>query len=225
MAFDQAGIEARGFVEGVSLIVAWTAPHPEGTVFQIYCDGVLMWTGTARRAVLPLLAAANVEVGAVGAGESTTDFSADLPAQPTDRVRLTWTGGLMLGATIAGYRIYSGADAGDPVDYGADPLATVPAYAASLPSAGYGVGGYGSGGYGAPAASYSWTSGRLTSGTWAFGVVGFDDANNEGTPEEVTVAVVAPPRPPAADADGVRLHATFDPGTGEATLTWAASPT
>lgn len=225
MAFDQTGIEARGYREGISLIVTWTAPHAGGTVFHVYADGVMTWSGTARRVVLPLLTSANIEVGAVGAGESATDFSGDLPAAPTDRVRLEWQGGLMLGATVAGYRIYSGAAAGDPVDYSAEPVATVAAYAASLPSVGYGVGGYGSGGYGAPAASYAWTSGRLASGTWAFGIVAFDDADNEGAAEEVSVAIVAPPRPPAADADGVRLQVEYDPGTGEATLTWLASPT
>jgi hypothetical protein len=223
MAFDQTGIEARGFREGVSLIVEWTSPAAAGTVFQIYADSALMWTGTARRAVLPLLTSANIDVGAVGAGESAADFSADLPAVPTDRARLEWTGGTFLSGTITGFNIYQSAVAGGAVSYAAR-VAFVPAYGASIATTDFGAGTFGGGAFGAPEANYSWLSPKLTGGSWTFGVKPVDLAENEGAAQETTVAIVAPPRPPAADAEGNRLAVVYDDSTGEATLTWLASP-
>lgn len=214
MPFVQSGIEARGYREGASLVVAWVAPtHPAGTVFQVYRDGSLAWSGTARRAVIPYPGGGDtvaIDVGAVGPGESGTVFAASLPVSPRGRVRLAWTGDDADGL-VRSYRIHRGATPGAAVDY-ARPVATVPAYGASRVAAGD-----------SPPA-YSWTSPRLATGAWSLGIVPVDSAGNAGTAREVTVDVVSPPRPPAADGDGGRLDYSYDPDSAAVTLSWAASP-
>ncbi len=224
MGFDGSGIEARGYAEGVSLVVEWESADPPGTVFQVYRAGKLEWAGAGNRAVLPLYPAGPVEVGRVGSGESQGSHVADLPVTPLGCARLSWMGGTYLGADIAGYNVYREDEPGDGVNY-ASRIAYVPAYGASVVTAGYGDGGYGDGGYGDSSASYAWTSARLpSSGNWAFGVKPVDTAGNEGAEDEVIVTIEIPPGPPASDADGVRLHASYNPLTGDTTLSWLPSP-
>jgi hypothetical protein len=76
------------------------------------------------------------------------------------------------------------------------------------------MGGFGLGGFGHAPASYAWTSEPLAGGVWAFAVRPFDHAGNEGAARTFAAAVFAPPRPPAADAQGLRLHYNLDAGFG-----------
>ena len=91
---------------------------------------------------------------------------------------------------------------------------------------GFGMGGFGDGGFGRAASSYEWHSGPLASGTWEFAVVPFDRAGNaQGIPQIVSVALRRGPRPPAVDANGVRLSYSYSgPATRLVTLSWPASP-
>lgn len=229
MPFDQSAIsEPLATRDDASLIVSWSSTAAAGTLYQVYLDAKLAWSGTATRAVLPYpgeSAAVAIDVGTVAAGEGATSFAASLPAHPGggSRVRLSWVGGVYLSDDLEAFRVYQGVTAGGAVDYDAV-VATVPASTAGVVGGGYGTGGYGTGGYGASAMNYSWTSGVLSSGVWEFGVIPVDTAGNEGTPEEITATIAGPPRPPAANAAGARLTAAYDDGTAEVTLTWAASP-
>jgi hypothetical protein len=227
VAFSQATITDGPILAhaGRELVVTWASSSPDGTVFQVYLDGSLTWFGTARRVRLPWPSDdTRIEVGTVAAGEGATDFSGSLPAAPNDRVRLDWTGGSWQGADLAGFRIYQGMVPGGAVDY-TKPVATVPATVAGVSYDGWGLFAWGSGRWGQASVPYSWTSGRLAGGVWTFAVVPFDQAGNEqGTHLTVSATVVAPPRPPAADGQGVRLSYTLDPATRQPTLTWLASP-
>jgi hypothetical protein len=229
MAFSQASIsDVRVTRDGVDLLVSWSSSAPSGTTFQLYVAGMLTWHGFARSAVVPAPPAGSstrFDVGTVAADEGLVDFSASLPTPGGggNRVELTWAGGDYLAADIAGYYVYGGTTAGGAVSY-ASPLAAIPAYLAGQVTSGYGMGGYGAGGYGAAAASYSWTSGPLSGGTWNFAVKSFDAAGNLGTARTTSAVVAAPPNPPAANAAGKRLTYLFNPVSHVATLSWLASP-
>lgn len=226
MAFDQSHVTGvRCYRHGAELVVAWTSSDPAGTTFQVYVGRRLAWAGTRRTAHFPWPAdLVTVHVGAVGAGESKSDFSGSLPADPLDRVTLTWLGGTFLGPDIRGFRVYQSATAGGPVDFAAA-VADIAAYPNGNVTDGYGVGGYGQGGYGSAAGSYSWESARLGSGVWRFAVAAYDSAGNEDpSPPTTAVTVAVPPRPPAAASDGTRLSYTYSNSTHKATLTWLASP-
>ena len=227
MAFSQANIaDVTPARSGAELVVSWSSSDPEGTVFQVYLDNALAWFGTDRAVHLPWPSGRNlrISVGAVGAGEEDTDFSASLPAlNPTSKA-LAWEGGTFLAADIAGFRIYKSAVAGGPVDF-ATVLAEIPAYPGGVVTDGYGMGGYGRGGYGRAATTYAWRTPALGNGSWTFAVVPFDEAGNQpASPSAAIVAIAAPPRPPAADAQGRRLSYSYDSVSHIATLTWLASP-
>lgn len=229
MPFDQSTItDPRAARDDVSLIVSWASTLPEGTIFQIYVDSKLAWSGRERRAILPYPGpdrSITVDIGAVGAGESSTNFAADLPAVPGggSRVRLEWQGGAYLSPDIEAFDVYMGTAPGGAVDYGAA-VATLSAYTAGVATTTFGDGTFGGGAFGYPSASYAWTSPSLAPGLWWFGIAARDGAGNASTPEEISATIDGPPAPPAADAAGVRLQATYDDATGEATLTWLASP-
>jgi hypothetical protein len=100
---------------------------------------------------------------------------------------------------------------------------------------GFGLGGFSIGGFGLSGGKYVWTSKPLASGTWPFAIKPYDVCGNEGPAEVTSVALLIPPRTPAAFADGRRLtyalEAFGQTGFGQdgfgapvAVLVWLASP-
>ena len=61
-----------------------------------------------------------IDIGAVGPGEETTDFSAVLPAAASDRAQLSWLGGSYLDPTgnddVSGFRVYGEVVPGGGID-------------------------------------------------------------------------------------------------------------
>lgn len=213
------------------LFVAWTSTEADGTVFQVYYNRELVWSGTERKTRVPYdgTARCRIDVGFVGSAEGHTDYSASLPSGTGtgDRVTLTWLGGTYLDPTgnddVQGFRVYMSTVAGGAVSY-ASPVADIAAYGSTEPLDGYGLGGYGEGGYGRSASNYSWTSNPLGPGVWNFAIKSYDSAGNEGTASTTSKTVAAPPRPPAVYSDGTRLRYTYNATTHVPTLTWQASP-
>ena len=117
MPFDQSTItEVKPPVwDGSALHLEWTSTAPAGTVFQVYVARALTWHGTARWVAIPMPSSqVRIDIGAVGPGEETTDFSAVLPGAPGDRAHLSWLGGSYLDPSgnddVAGFTVY-----GEPV--------------------------------------------------------------------------------------------------------------
>jgi hypothetical protein len=230
MPFDQSTItEVKPPIwDGSALHLEWTSTAPSGTVFQVYVGRSLAWHGTARWVAIPMPSSrVRIDIGTVGPGEATTDFSGVLPAASNDRARLSWLGGSYLDPTgndnVAGFRVYGELLPGGGINWTL-PLAEIRAYPGGIVTDGYGQGGYGQGGYGRAASSYEWTSPSLNSGLWSFAIVSFDAAGNPATPATTSVSIQAPPRPPAAFSDGTRLRSTYNPATRSVTLTWQPSP-
>lgn len=229
MAFSQATITDGPNIspDGTDMLVQWTSSSPAGTVFQVYQDGTLAWSGTARSVHLPMpRTRVYIQVGTVGAGEDLDDFSGSLPGFPGggNRATLAWSGGRSLGDDIKEFRVYGGTAPGGAVSY-TTPLATIPANPAGLWLDGWGMGPYGAGGYGAASIPYTWTSEPLAGGTWNFAVKAVDAAGNESTAATTSVVISAPPRPPAPNDAGLRLTYTYNSGTRVPTLAWSAAPT
>jgi hypothetical protein len=230
MPFDQSSIvEVRPpSWDGSALQLSWTSTAPAGTTFQVYLGRKLAWYGTSRWVALTMPdSRVRIDVGAVGPGEATVDFSASLPPAIDDRVTLSWLGGSYLDPTggndVRGFRVFGPRRAGWGVDF-TERLAEIPAYPGGVPIDGYGLGGFGQGGFGRAASTYSWTSPALGRGEWTFAVASFDAAGNQGAPSYMTATISAPPRPPAASPDGSRLRCDYDPATRTATLSWNLSP-
>jgi hypothetical protein len=214
--------------DGFGLHLEWRSSSPPGTIFQVYVARRLAWHGTARSVSLPMpTGRVRIDIGTVGPGEGPLDFSADLPAAKADRARLSWLGGTFLdpegGDDVAGFRIFGEAAPGQGIDY-SRALSEQPAYPAGIITDGFGLGGFGQGGFGRAASSFSWTSPPLDQGLWSFAIVPFDAAGNTGVPMVASVSIEAPPRPPAADAEGRRLSAQYLADTRRVTLLWRASP-
>lgn len=230
MGFDQSSIlEVRPpNWGGGTLNLSWTSAAPAGTVFQVYVGRRLAWYGTSRWVALTMPGSrVRIDIGSVGPGEATEDFSDSLPPAPGDRVTLTWLGGSYLDPTgrddVSGFRIFGSRQPGWGIDE-TSPLAEIPAYSGGRPIDGYGIGGFGQGGFGRSASSYRWTSTSLGPGSWNFAVVPFDAAGNRGQAMTLAATIASPPRSPGADLDGSRLRCSYDPATRKATLTWRASP-
>jgi len=237
MAFSQAGITGvRVALDGADLFVAWSASGPTGTTFQVYVDRRLTWYGTATRCHVPIPPGPPgrniwVEVGTVGAGEPTRDYSSDLvaPGGRSERARLSWSGGTYLDPTgrddVQGYRIYQGPGPGQPVAV-TSAVDTVAAYPGGWINDGFGKGGCGGGGFGRAGTLYEWQSGPLGSGAWQFAVVPFDKAGNaRGSGQVVSVTINAAPRPPARAPGGARLTSTYSgPADRRLALQWLPSP-
>lgn len=223
--------EVLAVQDATDLYLSWTSSAPVGTVFQVYVQGRLAWSGTDRALCLPVPSGlASIQVGTVDATEELTNFASSLPAlQGTgDRVRLAWYGGTYLDETgrddITGYHIYGARTAGGAID-GTYLLATVPAYPGGVITDGFGQGDFGRGGFGRSASSYAWTSDRLGSGVWPFAVRPFDQAGNETAAGlSVSCTISSRPRPPAANAQGKRLTYTYDAASRVVTLSWLPSP-
>lgn len=207
------------------LIITWESTSGPGTVFQVYIDRRLAWTGTGTRAVLPRPGrSVTVEVIPVDPGHEKTDYSGTLPAIPGRSVVLEWSGGRYLGAGLVAFRIYRGPSPGGPVSYSGKPLARVAWAPPGNDPDGFGVGGFGSGGFGHAAIRYTWTSPPMAGGLWTFGVVPEDASGALGTPVEATIDHAPAPEPPGQGPDGSRLRVAVDPATRIPTLTWIASP-
>jgi hypothetical protein len=214
--------------DGNELYVSWESTSPPGTYFQVYLARRLVWFGRARSVHLPWPGghgpATAIDVGTVDPGEATTDLSATLPAAPANRARLAWRGGTYLSDTILGFRIYRSPSAGTAVDP-TTAWADITAYPGGIVLDGAGLGGAGWGGAGRSASEYTWTSATLTNGTWTFAIVPYDAAGQvAGSPLTTAVTIIVPPLPPAANAAGRRLTASYNVTTYQVTLNWLASP-
>jgi hypothetical protein len=193
---------------GQELLISWESTSPAGTTFQLYLSRVLTWWGTETSVLIPWPAGeVDLDVGTVDDGEGPIDFSETIPPQTQEYCNLEWTAGSFLaaGSAIAGFEVFGSPTAGASVSYTA-PIAVIPFDPTGTLT------------------SYSWTSQALTTGVWTFGVCAVDQAGNLSTPATASVTVAAPPAPPAANAQGVRLTYTFNPATSVATLFWLASP-
>jgi len=231
MAFTSI-TDVKLFRDGADLLITWAdGSGTASSVYQVYVDGLRVWTGKGRRTFVAYPSSVvRIEVGRVGQGEESVDYSGSLPAIDGGgrRVKLTWSGGTYLDDTglddVAGFRVYMGATAGGAVSYSAH-VAEIPAYTSAEPTDGFGLGGFGDGGFGRSDSAYEWISEPLTPGTWNFGVKAYDVAGNEGSASTSSQAVAGPPRAPAANAStGVRLTYTYNSGTRVPTLNWTASP-
>lgn len=209
--------------------------------FHVYVDHVLTWIGQGLSCVIPApLDRAKIQVGETLANEQGVDWSGTgagygpcgggtaggytswLDAAIRDRARLSWLGGPSLGTDLAGFRVYQSAIAGGAVDYNTV-MADIPARFLDYAGGGAGEGPCGSGGAGQSVLRYSWTSDPLGGGTWNFAVRAYDTAGNEQTVGATTsLAITAPPLPPAADADNANRRAWYT--ASPFTLRWNASP-
>ena len=229
MAFDTTAATNPQIVQREGFIyLSWTTASPPGTVFQVYLDLSLAWAGRATRCVIPVPPGTGnhqIDIGAVGPGETRTSWSGSLPGTlPPPRAKLTWNGGRYQSPNLEQFRIYSGTVPGGAVSY-VKPVGYVTAFPQNRPIDGYGTAGYGAGGYGYSALKYTWTSPPLLSGVWNFAIVGVDKAGNAtGTPSTVAVTVATSPQPPAANALGRRLAYTYNPTGRTATISWLPSP-
>jgi hypothetical protein len=226
MSFDDSQVfDVRHRASGMTLVVTWTSPLPAGTLFQLYMNRQLAWSGLGLRASVPLpFAETAIHVGAVGPGESRRDFSASLPAPPGGgrRVRLTWYAGTYLDDDIYDFLVYKNSTPGGAVDF-ATPVDTVAFSVMGRSGDGYGRQRYGRVPYGRGETKYTWTSARLSAGVHNFAVKGMDKAGNEGIVATASATILAPPEPPGLVA-GSRVIASYNPSTSEITLTWNASP-
>lgn len=178
------------------VFLSWSATAPPGTWYQVYVGTALVWAGQRTWCWVALPDGPSpLAIGTVAAGEETTSFASSLAPAPQRRATLSWQGGTYLGATLAGFRVYSGSTPGAAVGY-TTPVATITAYPAGITADGFGLSGYGQGSFGLAASTYSWTSAPLSSGPWNLAIVPFDAAGNGGTAATAAVTIVAPPRPP-----------------------------
>ena len=209
---------------GSQLLVSWTTTAAAGTLFQVYLEGALMYAGVATSCAIPMpLSVGRIDVGTVAPGERQVNFSSSLPPRPPRHATLSWQGGTYLGSDLVAFNVYGESSAGAGINY-TKALASVPAYTPGVVTDGYGNGGYGQGGYGLASGSYSWTSPPLAGGVWNWGVCPVDSAGNVGPPQTTSVALSAPPAPPAPLAFNSRLEYQYNPTTRQATLTWNPSP-
>jgi hypothetical protein len=226
MSFSQADILSVNapVQHGTELLLSWTSTASAGTIFQVYLNRRLVWSGVGRKCSIPLPGTVSrIDIGTAGPGESQVNFGSSLPAAPAREVTLQWLGGTYEADDLAGFHIYGEPTPGGGIDF-TTILATIPAYTAGIITDGFGYGGYGQGGYGAAAGSYSWTSAPLSTGTWHWAVKPFDNAGNEGSARVTAVAITAPPLPPALFSDMTRLHYVYTDTTNQTELSWNASP-
>ncbi len=211
--------------QGTQLLLSWNSTAPAGTLFQVYVNQQLAWSGVGLSCSVPLPPTiARIDIGTVASGDTQSTVRAELPASPGRLATLSWLGGTFQGTDIAGFHVYGEDTPGGGIDY-TTILATVPAYIAGIITDGFGYGGFGQGGFGQSAGAYSWTSQPLAPGTWNWGVKPFDIAGNEGPAQTTAVTIAAPPLPPAPFANMTRLQYTYAPATKRVTLNWNASST
>jgi hypothetical protein len=226
MSFSQASITSVNppVQYGTQLLLSWTSSAPVGTVYQVYMNQQLVWSGVGLSCSIPLpTSISRIDIGTVGAGDTQLDFASELAPAPARQATLSWLGGTYQGVDIAGFHIYGEQTPGGGINY-TTILATVPAYVAGMITDGFGYGGFGQGGMGQSAGAYSWTSQPLSGGNWNWAVKPFDIAGNEGPAQAAAVTIAAPPLPPAPFPDMTRLRYTYSNSTTQASLAWNASP-
>lgn len=209
------------FSDGKQILLTWASSSADGTVFQVYQDGRLVWFGTSRRCFLiPPVGRAVYVVGAVGDGEGPTDFSASIPVPGGSggRVTLTWLSGTYQSAKLGGFNVYTDNGTGT-IDYSTK-IGRVPALPQDIPMDGFGCGGFGLGGFGLASSSYTWMSSSLGPGTYLFGIKSYTTTGTEGTATTVSATVTAPPLSPTPFADGSKLDYTYNSSTHVAALSW-----
>ena len=77
MSFSQTNITNvnRPVQYGTELLLSWTSNAVAGTVFQVYVDQRLVWSGTGRSCSIPLPGAvARIDIGAIGPDEAQIEF-------------------------------------------------------------------------------------------------------------------------------------------------------
>jgi hypothetical protein len=227
LALDQAGGD---------LVVSWSSQSPPGALFQVYLDRRLVWQGRGRRCQAPMPAGvagrvSHVDVIQVDPSDFNQDLSGQILVSPgaSPWASLSWLGGTYLDPSgrddLRGFHVYASRRPGDPVDL-TNLVGSVPAYPGGWVADGFGLGGFGQGGFGRSAGHYTWQSEPLASGVWAFAIVPYDQSGDErGAPTSASVAIQAPPRPPARGPDGVSLTYTYSGAASRvATLAWLPSP-
>ena len=120
----------------------------------------LAWHGTGRWVAIPMPSSrVRIDIGAVGPGEETTDFSALAARRPRATgpgsrgwAGRTWTPPAT--TTWPGFRVHGEPTPGRRRSTRPAPLAEVPAYPGGILTDGYGLGGYGQGGFGRAASLY-----------------------------------------------------------------------
>jgi hypothetical protein len=226
MSFSQSTITSVNppVPHGTQLLLSWSSSAPAGTLYQVYLNQRLVWSGVGLACSVPAPATiARIDIGTVDPADGQTTFQSELAPAPSRQATLSWLGGTYQGADIAGFHIYGETTPGGGIDY-TTILATVPAYIAGIVTDGFGYGGFGQGGFGQSAGSYQWTSPPLSSGTWNWGVKPYDTAGNEGSAQTTAVTIAAPPLPPAPFPNLTRLQYTYNSSTHQLTLTWNPSP-
>jgi hypothetical protein len=221
MPLDQDPVtNLRWVTYGPNLIVSWDSSEPAGTVYQLYADRKLVWSGVGKRAVIGVpRSRVTLRAGVVDPSEFRTDFSPSLPAPYSPRVLLEWYGGRSQDPDIDGFHVYSGLVPGGAVSY-ARPVGSVTAFPAGIYNDGWGAGAWGRGNWGNFDLPFSWTSGRLAAGAWNFAVKSVDRWGNEGAAVTFSATVTAPPEPPAPNAFGKRLTVAYDDTANTADLDW-----
>ena len=193
----QSGITATFQTRfGADVKGSGTSTDPDGSCYQVYLNGRLVWAGAKRWCVVappPPVASdrgPSVDVMRVDPSELWTDHTAYLPTPPGggSTASLYWFGGTDLSPDIERYDIYMGPSPGAAADM-TKPVATVAAYGPDGPADGAGYGWSGLGGAGASSSTYSWQSGALSGGTWHFAVVGVDAFGQRGDPLAFAVPV------------------------------------
>jgi hypothetical protein len=89
MAFSQATILdlSPPQVRGSQVFLSWSSSSPSGTWFQVYINRRLAWSGQRLWTwVLIPAGPVRIDIGAVDAGEQSTDFSSSLSPAPARRV-------------------------------------------------------------------------------------------------------------------------------------------
>jgi hypothetical protein len=209
---------------GTQLLLSWTSSSPLGTLYQVYLNQELVWSGVGLSCSIPLPSTiSRIDIGTVGSGDAQANLQTALPPAPARQVTLCWLGGTFEGADIAGFHVYGEHTPGGGIDY-TTILTTIPAYVVGIITDGFGYGGFGQGGFGESAGSYCWTSQPLSGGTWNWAVKPFDTAGNEGLAQTTAVTICAPPLPPARLPNMTPLHYMYESSTNQLTLAWNASP-
>ena len=116
---------------------------PVGTVYQVYLNQQLVWSGVGLSCSIPLpTSISRIDIGTVGPGDTQLDFASELAPAPARQATLSWLGGTYQGVDIAGFHIYGEQTPGGGINY-TTILATVPAYVAGMITDGFGYGGFG----------------------------------------------------------------------------------
>ncbi len=90
MSFSQAEITGVNppVQHGTELLLSWSSTAAVGTVFQVYLNQQLVWSGVGLKCSIPLPSTVSrIDIGTVGPGEGQVPFGSTLPAAPAVRSR------------------------------------------------------------------------------------------------------------------------------------------